>query len=176
MSHTTIIHIVPGESIEYGEELSNSSGGAAYVWNAIGNKYISAFSWSNQSSFDRLWELWKNKTIPVHQRAVLMFTFDRAYVKKINYARMARHIRAFLADFPNTDGWVCYWEEIASILEGAESPAIGLYCTSVSDNPFHGRWNEEKEEYDPIDWARCYELYEVLEQAENERQDNASNR
>jgi hypothetical protein len=46
-------------------------------------------------------------------------------------------------------------------LEGV--PGIGLYCTSVSEDPFQGKWNEEKEEYDPPDWDEVYDLCEEID-------------
>lgn len=163
MSYTTVLHIFPGDKVECGEELKNAWGSATYVWAYMGNKYIPHFSMFQQRAMIDLWKLYENRTIPLHQRAVLMMTFDRAYVSREHYARAAKDIRLFLRDHNDTTV-VNHWPRIAEIFEGnPDVPAIGFWHTSVSDNPFHGGWDEEKEEYRPPNWDECYEIYTDLE-------------
>lgn len=172
MSYTTIVYVFPNEKVECGEELRNSYGSAPVVWDALCQKYLSfpKYGWVMRSGgLSVLWDLWKNKDIPTHQRAVLMMTFDRAYVSKENYQRAANDIRAFLSDFPVDPEIVNHWPVIAEYFESdPDIPAIGLWCTSVSDNPFHGSWDEEKEEYAPPDWNECRDIYRELSMLEDE--------
>jgi hypothetical protein len=164
MSYTTILHVFPGEKIECGEELKNAWGSAPYVWDWLIKKYIDAESnMMYEKSAKQLWPLWKNESIPLHQRAVLLMTFDRAYVSKENYQRAADDIRAFLQDFNNTEV-VNHWPRIAEIFESnPDVPAIGFWHTSVSENPFNGGWDEQNEGYFPPDWEHdCFEVYGAL--------------
>ncbi|MDR3672519.1 MAG: hypothetical protein P4L36_16860 [Holophaga sp.] len=163
MSYTTVIRIWPGERIELGEELHNSWGSAPVIWNAMAMKYLGAGDCAYFGCLDRLWPLWKHLGIPEHQRAVLMMTYDRAYVVKADYARAAKDIRASVADF-STEGRVNHWLRLAEIFESdPDVPAIGLHCTSVSENPFEGPWDEEKEDYDPPDWSQCFSVYAEID-------------
>lgn len=163
MSYSTIKAIWPGEKHEDLEELRNSWGTAPHIWDTLAKAYLGVPHWLEAD--DRLWNLWTDKTIPKHQRAVFMFTFDRAYVAKKDYERMAHDIRSFLQDFSINSSYVNHWPHIADLFDSnPDIPAIGLYCTSVSDDPFCGDWNEEKEEYDPTNWDECFDLYAELDE------------
>lgn len=170
MSHTTIIHVFPNEKIECGEELRNSYGSAPVVWDALCQKYLGypPYGWGMRGDLKELWALWKNTKLPLHQRSVLMMTFDRAYVSKVDYHRATKDIRNFLQDFPQDASIVNHWNRIAEYFESnPDIPAIGFWCTSVSDNPFHGDWNEETEEYNAPDWNKCTDIYKAIEENEN---------
>lgn len=176
MSHTTMKAIYPGDRIEDLEELSNSYGSAPPVWQALSNKYLGtreSYSYPEKGwmqRLDELWPLWKRLDIPKEYRLVLMLTFDRAYVAKKDYARMFTAIDRFLTDFPPEPGTVNHWRKIMGILHvqaGEDGvPGLGLHCTSVSEDPFQGQWNEEKEEYDPPDWNEIYDLGKEIDDIE----------
>jgi hypothetical protein len=163
MSYTTIIHVYPNEKIECGDELRNSWGSAPYVWDYLIKKYIDpSANMMRYENLDPLWKLWKRKDIPIFERSVLMLTFDRCYIAKTNYARAAADIRQFLAEH-NDIGIINHWHRIAEIFESnPDVPGIGLWCTSVSENPFDGPWDEEKESYDDPDWNDVDEIYEQI--------------
>jgi hypothetical protein len=162
LSYTSVIHLWPGERIEHGEELRNAWGSGPVVWDALAHQHLGTSGM--ERDMKPLWALYKRLDIPEHQRAVLTMTFDRAYVVKAEFARAAQDIRAFIADFP-TEGRVNHWPRLAEIFEGdPDVPAIGLHCTSVSENPFQGGWNEEKEDYDPVEWSECFSVYAELDE------------
>jgi len=166
MSYTTIKAIWPGEKTEDLEELRNSHGSAPPIWNALCKKYYGTqdHSYMLNGTLDKLWPRWKDLSIPEHQRAVLMMTYDHAYVSKNNYARAAADIEKFFADFSPIYGNVNHWPRLVEILKSdPDIPALGLYCTSVSEDPFQGEWNEERNEYDPPDWEQCFDIYKELD-------------
>ena len=160
MSYTTVKAIWPGEKHEDLEELRNSSGSAPVIWGALCERYLGG---RNQWLFkaDALWPLYKREDVPACMRAVLMMTFDRAYVEKKDYAKAAADIREFLRVAPPPAQNVNHWPHIAGLFESdPDIPAIGFHCTSVSEDPFQGEWNEEREDYDQPDWSRCWSVYD----------------
>lgn len=169
MSYTTIIHVYPGEKIECGEELKNAWGSAPYIWDYLIKKYIDPEGNMMYEKYTKvLWGMWKDSSVPIEARVVLMMTFDRAYITKENYSKAANAIRKFLEIHNNTNV-VNHWPRIAEIFESnPDIPAIGLWCTSVSENPFNGGYDEEKEEYLLPNWDECYDIYKVLGEIEKE--------
>ena len=165
MSYTTILHVFPNNKVECGIKLKNAWGSAPVVWDALCQKYL-GFEPLRYVSKDLsgLWNLWRDNSVPLHNRAVLMMTFDRAYVSKTDYQRAADDIRKFLRDFPPDQKSVNHWNFIADFFShNPEVPAIGFWCTSVSDNPFNGQYNDETEEYDAPDWNECRDIYRHLD-------------
>jgi hypothetical protein len=166
MSYTAIKAIWPGEKTETLEELRNSHGSAPPIWNSMCKEYYGTkdHGYMFDGILDKLWPRWMDLSIPEHQRAVLMFTYDKAYVTKENYGRLSNDIEKFFSDFPPIHNHVNHWPRIVEILKSnPDIPAIGLYCTSVSEDPFQGAWNEEKDDYDPPDWDQCFDIYEQLD-------------
>jgi hypothetical protein len=88
-----------------------------------------------------------------------MMTFDRAYVEKKDYAQASDDIGQFMTKHNIGGHWVRIRDLFAS---NPDHPAIGFQFTSVSENPFAGDWNEEKEDYDPVDWSEAYSVYDEL--------------
>lgn len=165
MSHTTIIGIWPGEMIQKClPELRNAWGSAPVVWETLYEEYIhDGFNWL--TDLDKLWPLWKELSIPEAHRAVLMMTFDGAYVVKKDYKRASKDIEIFLKDFPQNPEHINHWPSIGVMFyNDLDIPAIGFWHTSVSNNPFNGPWNDEKEERDPPDWDKFYDLYAALDE------------
>lgn len=165
MSYTTIKAIYPKVRHESIEELHNSWGSAPFVWDNLSQKYLNAKPYTYLLTVQKLWPIWKDANIPAHHRALLMITFDRVCVAQKDYARMASDIRKFLLDFPeNTEEVVNHWPHIAEFFESnPDIPAIGLYLTSVSEDPFLGKWNEDEGCYEPTDWSNVYDLYASLD-------------
>lgn len=164
MSRTDVYALWPSERHEEIEELRNSHGSAPVVWGKMFARYVGARGPFPESEYmfrtDELWPLWKRADIPEQYRAVLAMTYDNAYVARENYARAAADIRAFLAGFDFDPAYVNHWPRIAEIFDSnPDCPAIGFRWTSVCENPFQGGWNEEKEDYDPLDWSVKWELY-----------------
>ena len=160
MSYTTIKAIWPSEKHEDLEELRNSHGSAPVIWGALCERYLGG---RNDWLFNakKLWPLYKNNEVPKCMRAVLMMTFDRAYVERKDYSQAAADIEEFMKIAPPPENHVNHWPHIAELFRSnPDIPAIGLYCTSVSEDPFQGAWNEETEEHEQPDWGRCWSIYD----------------
>lgn len=164
MSYTTIKAVWPNEKAENHGTLQNAWGIAPLIWSAICERHLGEGNWLSDRVMNRLWPLWKDQKVPQHQRAVLAMTYDRVYIEKQHYARMAADIRAYLVDFPQDDSRVNHLPTLAEFFESnPEYPAIGFHQTSVTEDPWRGPWNEEKEDHDPIDWEKTWSLYEHLD-------------
>lgn len=167
MSYTTLMAIYPEEQrVEDFMELRNSSGSAPPVWMALCEQYVGhRFFWLHHKEDDlrKLWDLWKDKTVPLHRRVVLMMTFDRFYVASKHYGQAIRDIELFFREFPIPRENANHWPSIClAMRQHPEIPGFGLHCTSVGDNPWRGSWNEDEEEYDPLDWSGVREVYDEL--------------
>lgn len=165
MSYTTIVAVWPEEKSECVEELRNGHGSGPLVWGDMCIRYLPDGA---RSSYifrgNELWPLVNRSDIPYHQRAVLAMTYDNMIVKREHYAKAAECIRKYLADFPDNAEYVNHWPRIAEIFEGnPDYPAIGLWLTSVCENPFAGEWNDEADEYDQPDWSKYWSLFDDLD-------------
>jgi hypothetical protein len=164
MSSTTVISVWPGEKSEEMEELSNGWGSGPVVWNDMAMRYLGASCYGYISVIDKIWPLPKRMDIPEHNRAVLAMTFDNMIVVRDDYARAARCIRQYLSDFPVDENHVNHWPRIAEVFESTpDSPAIGLWLTSVCENPFIGEWDEDANDYGQPDWSKYWNVFEWLD-------------
>ncbi len=165
MSRATVYGLYPEkkEIVEI-KELRNSHGSASVIWDIFLKEYYLIESYSaGQPYMELLWPRYKDLGIPQYQRAVLMMTYDQAYIKNDYYKRAAEDIRQFLEKFPPIEGNVNHWAEIASILEEEkEAPAIGFQMTSVAENLL-AEWDEEKEESVMVPLEDCTNIYEMLD-------------
>lgn len=160
MSHTTVIAVWPGDRAEEYEELRNSHGCAPVIWGAMAEQYLGGRSnWLWKS--EELWKLYKREDMQHCMRAVYFMTCDNAYIEKKDYARAAADIREFLRQFPPPGQHINHWPRIAETFESnPDVPAFGLRCTSVAENPWSGEWNDETEEYGPVDWKKAWSVYD----------------
>lgn len=168
MSYTTAYALWIGERFEEIEDLRNSHGSATVVWGKLFARYVDGSSNYPESGYmwrtGELWPLYKRMDIPKSHRAVLAMTYDNAYVSRDNFQRAAADIRAFLRDFTFDPAYVNHWPRIVEIFESQkDAPAIGFRWTSVCENPFQGPYNEDREDYDPPEWEKYWEMYETLD-------------
>lgn len=161
MSYSTILALRPRRLPVKIEELKNSHSTAPVIWEALSQKWLGG-SWYNQT--ERLWPLHKDRRLPMHQRAVLMMTFDRARIAKEHFGRAASDIRKFLVDFPPKPGWVNHWARIAEILEtNPAAHSVGIDCTSVNESLYVGDFDERRGRHKVIEWSRLFDVYAELD-------------
>jgi len=183
MSYMALYGVWPGTNtppIDV-ETYRNSHGGLTVVWEALAGKYLGvtkAYSYPDKGWMqldDKLWDMWKDPCIPEDFRLVFMWGFDRAYLARENYGRMAKAIRSYLKAFPPKPECVNHWPDIAGYLEVCtrievrdEPPALGIYGTSCGDNCWQGEWDEESNTEKPIDWSRCFEVCKEIDSLKEE--------
>lgn len=141
-------------------EFQNSHGSAPVIWDQMAQTYLNLPPFHYSFHSDKLWPLWKDLSIPEHHRAVLGMTYDNTVIEKHDFARAAADIKKFLDDFPVNPEYENHWPEIQKIFESnPDCHAIGFYWTSVTEDPFEGDWNEEEEEYEPLNWKKYWSMY-----------------
>jgi hypothetical protein len=168
MSYTTIYKVTPNVSAADFQELRNAWGSAPLVWGGITEKVLhrDRHTWGLGDQ-RALWNQWENDALPDYVRAVLGMTFDRVYIERQHFRRAAADIRKFLEWAPAPGEHVNHRPTIAALMEEHADdeafPALGFNHTSVSESLFQGPWDEEKEEYGPIDWTQFWSLYADLD-------------
>jgi hypothetical protein len=169
---------VPGES----KEFRNAWGGAAYIWDALYEKYLKDpskpyDSWLGSTGRDdrRLWDLARREDIPEFMRAVHVSTFDHAIVRAENLPKFCGHLREFAQHFGKERGHgavVCHLPGWADYIETlADVEAVGFYGTSCGENLWRG-WDGEKDEPVPYDLGKRtdhYDVYDFLTTIREER-------
>lgn len=146
MSSTKLVQFKNGianDCMEY----HNSWGGAARIWDSIWNKYGTKNDeydcWLNAASDGRLWKLWKTENFSEPEQWVYFFTCDNALVARKDFAKMANALREFVKQHPTVG--ICHLSDWADFIEQSTADAIGLYATSVLENPWF-EYDEDKDE------------------------------
>jgi hypothetical protein len=171
MSYSELFGVFPGEDRDAVSllELKNGHGTAPVVWNEMSQRWL---GWEEHQYFmhgiegmDPLWQLYQHLGIPAAHRAVLVFTFDRAYVEKQHYDRFARDVECFndsRMHYTNPH-WVNHWPKVAELFASEpEYPAIGLYATSVGDCLWTAAYDEDDNRL-PFDWTGYYSAYGLID-------------
>lgn len=159
MSTTAVYGVWPDEKkVEEVAEYSNGWHSAPLLWDELAKRYLGVDSFMFHA--DRLWKLVKDDRLSRSQKAVLTMTFDNAIIMAEDYEQAVRDIKEVMGDLLIGGHWV----RIADLLASKpNSPAIGFYWTSVSENPFDGGWTENDDGEDvelPLDYTKFWSVYE----------------
>jgi len=153
MSSTQLVEFRDG--IAYGcTEYRNSWGGAARIWDSIWDKYGTKKheydNWLSAATDGRLWRLWETEGFSECEKLAYLFTCDNALVAKEDFKKVAIALRDFARIYPTTG--CCHLNAFADYFDASEGDAIGLYATTVTENPWFS-WDEEKDESVPYELA-----------------------
>ena len=171
MSYCQIILFKDGLPSNEAMEYCNSWGGAARIWDSLYDAYLKDPSKQHDSwlfgDSKKLWELASRPDLPGVERAVMAATLDRAFIRRENFEQYAHDLREFVRRYPVSPARVDHLPDWACFVMTCEADAIGLYATSVSDNPWF-RHDKETGKYLPIPLAEGFEVYDwIAEQNQN---------
>jgi hypothetical protein len=170
MSYTALIVFKkgkPSKQIEY----RNAWGGAARIWNALFKAYIPKKfehdSWICSGDDRRMWDLASRKDIPLFERAVHVFTFDRFYVLNEHFEMLRNDFIQFAEKYPaeqavdHLPAWADWLKENQKV------EAIGLYGTSVGENLWYRaktceHCGNSTDETEPVPLSEGTEAYDWL--------------
>lgn len=186
MSYCAIITFKDGKAAKP-HTFQNSWGGAAFIWEALWNKYVRPElmekdpgpasyykSWLVGSDEDkhRLWDLWKREDIrmPIYEKVVLLASLDNAIVSNENLADFVEHLRRFAEAHHTKVNGLCHLEAWADFIEAnQDAEGVGFWLTSVCGNPWiHRRYESEDDEdgeeepYDLTKGDKHWEVYDEL--------------
>lgn len=151
MSYSTVLGVVPGRRPTNLLELSNSHGWAPSIWDrAIKHLYGYdgyLFHGEGEQYLNRSW-----REIDDHPEWVqipLVLTFDTGVIPAQVYRQAADMLDEFDRRLPAPSNRVNHLSAVAELLRSVpEVPLIGVYGTSVSENPFDP-WDEEADDHGP---------------------------
>jgi hypothetical protein len=166
VSHCELIPFVSGKPQD-GIEFCNAWGGSARIWDSLFKAHVPKKhkydSWISDNGDDRrLWDLATRKDLPMFERAIHAFTFDLFYVRREHFSRLASDLMLFAEKYPvpgrvdHLPAWAKWLDENRSV------EAIGLYGTSVSENPWR-KYDAKTDEMVSISLSEGVEVYEWLE-------------
>jgi hypothetical protein len=171
MSYTSLILFKRGKA--HSEiEFRNAWGGSARIWDALFKAHIPKEheydSWLSYPNNQRLWDLAIREDLPMFERAVHAFTFDRHYVRKEHFKRLANDLRAFVQKYPagervdHLPEWAKWLDENGSV------EAVALYGTSVGENPWYRaktcpHCGNDTDKTEAIPLSEGIEVYDWLE-------------
>lgn len=172
MSYTQLIIFKDGKA-DFGVKYRNAWGGSARIWDALFEAHVPKKSeydsWINTNGTDRrLWDLASREDLPMFERAVHAFTFDHFYVRADHFRRLSADLRAFVEKYPagervdHLSAWAKWLDENSGV------EAVGLYGTSVSENPWHRaktcpQCGNSTDETEPVPLTEGTEVYDWLE-------------
>lgn len=170
MSYTTLKAIWPGERVEDICDLRNGWGSSPVIWEVLGKRYCHFDESKNESwlfpkpNAQKVWDLWMRPDLATYIRAVLLMTFDLAYVVKTDYGRAAHDIRQFLKTMPIGKNVVNHWPTLAELFESnPDYPAIGFHATSVAEDIWSIKYDETTGIAQPADWGKTFDVYASLD-------------
>ena len=148
------------------QEFKNAHGGAAFIWNALCKRYLGHDNWMMAGVMNDgrdLWDLAKRSDVQPFERAIHAATFDRAIVRREDFAQFAADLRKFVETYPPGNR-VCHLSAWADAVESSEHEAIGFYMMSVSDNLWF-EYDADSDESIPYDLNgdnRHFDVYQEL--------------
>lgn len=164
MSHTTVMVFKndDAKTIDDVCDLRNAWGTAPVIWDYIAG--VSGKSWIVPN--EEYWQQWRNTNIAIDARIVFAMCFDRCFISRDNFNRAADAIDGFIRIAKIDAGRANHWPKIADMLRQEWPADVAGVCfnwTSVSRNEWHGEYNDEKEDFDPVDWSEKWELFDLID-------------
>lgn len=159
MSSTTVLGYVPDRRPIELVKLRNSHGWAPSIWDRMLKARGHEGYMFSGTVLDDLWQ--SIETLPEWEQVPLVLTFDTGIVPFQRYTECADALDEFERRLPAPAGQVNHVPAVAELLRSQpETPWVGVWGTSVSENPFDP-WDEEADaEGNGIPITDCY----VLEQ------------
>lgn len=162
MSYLTILGLTPNDTVNVTteiQELQNARGFHFAVWDPLLAAHLNVSGMHRLEDDKEFWRLWKDPSVPLAHRAVLLMTYDRAYVERKDYERAANDIREFLKTHPAAPDRVNHLPALADFFDSKpDFEAIG-FSISLGENLFE-QYDEESDEYIALqNWDETYSVY-----------------
>lgn len=145
MSYSTVLGVIPDQRPTRLLELPNGHGWSPSIWSRLLAHHGHSTHWiNNDAGLNKLWQ--SIETLPEWQQAPLVLTFDTGVIPWQAFDWAAAMLSEFETRLPSEPDYVNHVPAVAELLRSApEVPLIGVYGTSVSENPFDP-WDEEADD------------------------------
>ena len=145
MSYSQVLGVVPGRRPTVLLELRNGHGWSPSIWKRLLTIHGgSGAIYYDGPALDRLWQA--IETLPEWQQIPLVLTFDTGVIPFQVFDAAADALDEFERRLPANPDHVNHVPAVAALLRTQpEVPLLGMYGTSVSDNPFDP-WDFEADE------------------------------
>lgn len=142
MSRATVLAVSPNRRPVELLELQNAHGWAPSIWDRLLRHHGHADAWwRDDRALQALWE--SIEGLPAWQQVPLVLTFDTGVIPGEHAVWAADRLAEFEAYLPSPGRHVNHVPTVAHLLRGRpEAPFIGVWGTSVTDNPFDP-WDED---------------------------------
>lgn len=152
MSYAMVLGVTPNRRPIELLELRNAHGWAPGIWPRLLRHHGYSEHWlrtfSDHDSGPGLTWLWKSiEELPEWEQAPLVLTFDTGVIPWQAYEWAADQLDEFERRLPANPAYVNHVPTVAQFIRTKpEAPLIGVWGTSVTENPFDP-WDEEKDDY-----------------------------
>lgn len=169
MSYTSLVIFRDGKP-DSEIEFRNANRGAWLIWDSLYRRYVddSESSYALKDDGAKLWPLADDPRLDDFERRVHLFTCDMALVGAVDFERFSVDLHRFaerhdLMESSHLPEWAGAFWGAANKSDGSID-AIGLYPTSVTDNPWwyypDGDREKESEPYNLRFLTRHFYVYE----------------
>lgn len=145
MSYSQVLAVTPDRRPVSLLELRNAHGHSPSIWrrllqhNGLGDDWF-----NNDAGLNKLWR--EIETLDHWQQVPLVLTFDTGVIPWQEFESAADALDEFEKRCPSNPDHVNHVPAIAALLRSKpEAPFVGIYGTSVSENPFDP-WDYDKDE------------------------------
>lgn len=144
MSYSTVLGVVPHKRPMDLAELRNGHGWSPSIWNRLvkANYGFDGYVLMGEGErhLDKLWQ--SIEDLPEWQQAPLVLTFDTGIIPYQEFQWAAARLDEFEKRLPAPENHVNHVPAVAELFRsGPEVPFVGIWGTSVSENPFDP-WDE----------------------------------
>lgn len=145
MSYSEVLAVTPDRRPIKLLELRNAHGHSPSIWRRLLVAHGHSEHWmSDDKPLDQLWH--SIETLPEWQQVALVLTFDTGVIPWQEFEATADALDEFEKRLPSNPDHANHVPTIAELLRSKpEAPFVGIYGTSVSENPFDP-WDYDKDE------------------------------
>lgn len=146
MSYSMVLAVMPDKRPQGLQELRNAHGWGPSIWRRLLRAHGLNESWIIDDG--GLNQLWKSiEKLPEWQQTALVLTFDTGVIPWQAFESAAAELEEFDKQLPADPGTVNHIPAVVELLRSKpETAFIGIWGTSVTQNPFDGDWDEENDE------------------------------
>lgn len=180
MSYVTIYRIGQDGIPNAYDEARVAPAGAPVIWRELWDRYLPGdyvreCMMGNGDGHKKLWPLWKEDRLHRYERVCLLWTFDRAFVKREAFGELGHELNTFFETIKER-GVNPTLPEVASVLGRLydEEDCMGacFQQTSVSDSPWFSYKTcpaceqeiDEQEPYNFLTGNHHFEIFDSLEE------------